>query len=239
MEGVTVITCTMRPDKIDNIFDNYKKQDYQPKELIIVLNRNSMNLYRFIQIAQNYENVTVYKQPQRKTLGACLNFAIAKAKYPILAKFDDDDYYSPKYLTQAMQVFRTLDASVVGKMSVSTYFEAKEIIAIRKPNHENTYLNNVGFNAPHLGGGTLVWKKSLSDYVRFPNRNVGEDVLFQMMCHQNGFKIYSTDKNHYVSVRRKNKQTHTWNAEDDVVLKESEFVAYTNDYKPFVGGEGI
>ena len=227
----------MRLDKIDNIFDNYSKQNYQPKELIIILNRNSMNLYRLKQIAQNYENVTVYKQPQRKTLGACLNFAITKAKYPVLAKFDDDDYYSPKYLTQAMQVLNTLDASLVGKMSVSTYFEEKEIIAIRKPYNENTYLNNVGFNAPHVGGGTMVWKKSLSEYVKFPNRNLGEDVIFQMLCHQKGFRIYSTDKNHYVSIRRKNKLTHTWNAQDDVVLKECEVIAKTRNYKPFVEGE--
>jgi hypothetical protein len=35
MEGVSVITCTMRTDQIHNVFGNYARQMFKKKELII------------------------------------------------------------------------------------------------------------------------------------------------------------------------------------------------------------
>ncbi len=57
------------------------------------------------------DNVSIYQLPEEKTLGECLNFGIEMAQYDIVAKLDDDDYYSPYYLTEAMEVFTTTDAS--------------------------------------------------------------------------------------------------------------------------------
>ena len=65
--------------------------------------------------SKDNENVTIYQLPEEKTLGECLNFGIEKARYNIVAKFDDDDYYSPYYLTEAMRIFLTTDAQVSWK----------------------------------------------------------------------------------------------------------------------------
>ncbi|NHM31116.1 glycosyltransferase family 2 protein [Neobacillus terrae] len=235
MDGVSIITCTIRRRQLENIFNNYNRQICENKELIIILNKANMSLNRWKRIARKHNNVFVYKLPDL-TLGACLNFGIEKAKHPNIAKFDDDDYYSPKYLTQALDALANTEASVVGKMSVSTYFQGRELLAIRKPNNENCYLQGVGINAPHLGGGTLVWKKSLYPDVGFPNKNLGEDVFFQVNCEQKGYKIYSTDSNYYVSIRQRDKRKHTWKSSDKRVLKESEVVAYTDDFIPYIGG---
>jgi glycosyltransferase involved in cell wall biosynthesis len=98
MEGVSVITCTMRPNQIHNIFRNFVNQMFRKKELIIILNRKNMSLPQWLQVAKKFNNVRIYKIPGA-TLGACLNFGITKARYSFIAKFDDDDYYASKYLT--------------------------------------------------------------------------------------------------------------------------------------------
>lgn len=234
MEGVSVVTCTMRSHQMENIFINYDRQTLAEKELIIILNKDDMNHSEWKRRAFDSHHVSVYKQSQNKTLGTCLNFAIQKASYPLIAKMDDDDYYAPKYLQQAVQEMEKREADIVGKMSVTTFFEGENLIAIRKPGHENEFLNEVNFGYPHLGGGTMVWKKNLIRFVRFRNRNIGEDVLFQMDCFNKGFQVYSTSKNQYVSIRREDKTTHTWRGEDEEILKDCEIIGNNLDYQSFV-----
>lgn len=227
MTGVSVITCTIRPNNLENILANYNRQTYEPKELIIILNKSGMNLHKWRKTARKFKYVTVYKLHQSVSLGACLNFAISKAAHPVIAKFDDDDYYAPKYLTQAINALKNTDASIIGKDSHSTYFEENNLLAVFRPKNQNKYIE-------HVGGGTLVFKKSLFPDISFPVQNIGEDIGFQQKCLQNGYKIYSTDHYNYVSIRRKNKQTHTWKAEDEELLKECEIIAYTDDYESYV-----
>lgn len=40
--GITVITSTIRPGFMENVFENYNRQNYMKKELIIILNNNSI-----------------------------------------------------------------------------------------------------------------------------------------------------------------------------------------------------
>ncbi|HET7626772.1 MAG TPA: glycosyltransferase family A protein [Bacillales bacterium] len=226
MEGVSVILCTMRQDQIDNVFENFARQRFGPKELIVVLNRDDMDLRQWREKARNYEGASVYKQSEKKPLGACLNFAVQRAKYSYIAKFDDDDYYGPGYLDQAVDALRTTDAPVVGKGGWTTYFEGRSLLAVYKPYNQNVYL---GF----VGGGTIVFEKNIFSEVKFPLVTHGEDWMFLEKC-QEKFKIYSTDKNHYVSIRRQDSDSHTWNVNDEYILNECEIIGHTDDYKSFV-----
>lgn len=42
--GVSIITCTNQPGFFMNILNNYRIQRYKPKELIIIINKDSINL---------------------------------------------------------------------------------------------------------------------------------------------------------------------------------------------------
>ena len=44
--GVTIVTSTIRPECIHNIFNNYARQKWKMKELIIVVNKDDMNISR-------------------------------------------------------------------------------------------------------------------------------------------------------------------------------------------------
>ena len=107
------------------------------KELIIILNKDDMDIEMWKERSRGNENVSIYQLPEEKTLGECLNFGIEKARYNIVAKFDDDDYYSPYYLTEAMRIFLTTDAQLIGKGKAFMYFEKEKLLTIRKLGNEN------------------------------------------------------------------------------------------------------
>jgi hypothetical protein len=73
-QGVSVITCTNRPQFFGKIISNFSKQLYQAKELIIILNKDSMALSKYRRKVRAYPNVSVYKIREKRTLGYCLNY---------------------------------------------------------------------------------------------------------------------------------------------------------------------
>ena len=91
-DGVSIITCTHLPVYMDNIFNNYSRQTYPIKELIIILNSSCLNIANWNKKAQAYDNVKIYQRPENDSVGACLNYAVRQTSYPYIANFDHDDY---------------------------------------------------------------------------------------------------------------------------------------------------
>ena len=223
-DGVTIVTSTNRDSHIDNILKNYSRQNNVDKELIIILNNDHLNLNQWQEKAKKYDNVRIFQLDQKFTLGKCLNFAVSMSNYKTIAKFDDDDYYGPKYLEEAVKAFKTTGAKVLGKGSTFVYFMNQKTLAVRTPTQENRYVNFVN-------GSTLIFKKDVFDKVKFENMNIAEDVKFCTNCLKNGYKIYSTSRFNHIYVRYPNKKNHTWKISDSDFLKRfCKVVATTDDY---------
>ncbi|MBS4194938.1 glycosyltransferase [Lederbergia citri] len=217
---VSIVTCTNKPLLMDNIFKNYSRQDWDNKELIIILNRDDLEIKEWEQKANEYSDVSVFQLPEKVTLGQCLNFAVNQAKYDIIAKFDDDDYYSPYYLAQAMQVFQDKQADIVGKSKIFTYFPMNKTLCIRKA-------------GMLIGGGTIIFKKRVFETVQFPAKNTGEDSNFLRNAKKNGFIIHSTNPYNYTYLR-KDVNDHTWKVTEKKLLKKCSNLMKTDNYVPHV-----
>ena len=189
-----------------------------------------MSLRKWQNKAKSYENISVYQLSESIYSGNCLNFGIEQSKYDYIAKFDDDDYYAPKYLTHAMSELRRKGASVVGKISAYMYFEDKNLLTVHMPGNENKYLpENL-----NLKGATLVFKKDVYNKVKFIDKNCDEDDFFTIDCRKQGIKVYVTDKNHFVYIRRDDPGHHTWRQQFNELLKYCSEVRSVIDYKPLV-----
>ncbi|CAG7653643.1 glycosyltransferase [Paenibacillus allorhizosphaerae] len=227
---ISVICCTMREEFMDNVFQNYENQDYGPKELIIILNRDDMDLHKWRERAKKYQDVTVYKQPGTKTLGECLNYGIHRSKYDTIAKIDDDDFYMPGYLSQQMKAMNMMDADVVCKRTVYMYFMQEKMLAVHLHYRVvNKFLTKSG----GVKGSTLLFRKKVAEKVKFPDLNRGEDSFFIAKCLEKHYKVYATDKKNYVCLRRP-ESYHTWNVANDHLKRKSKLICITNDYKRFL-----
>ncbi|MFB9276237.1 glycosyltransferase [Cohnella cellulosilytica] len=224
--GVSIITCTNRPEFFANILSNYRNQRYERKELIIVVNKDSIRLREWRSTTAADPHVTVYQVPERISLGQCLNCGASRAKYSLLAKFDHDDYYSPYYLREQVRALLRTGSPVAGKHACLVYLEASNRLIIRSPREKN---KRVRF----IQGGTLLFRKEVLNHVRFPDLSLGEDVRFLRGCAKKGYAIHATSPYNYVYIRRKNKSTHTWKASDRRFLIGSQPVAVTKRYRRF------
>ncbi len=225
-KGVSVITCTNRPLFINYVFENYKRQLYNPKELIIILNNNDIDSIAVKKQAANYEAIKVYQLDESLSLGVCYNFAVQQCHYEYIAKFDDDDYYAPLHLNESMRAFTYTEADIVGKHTRFIYFENS---------HRLMLYEGISHNySTYVVGATMVFKRNVWDMVNFKNLTVGEDSDFQEECRKQGFKIFSTDEYDYVTIRQKDINNHTFKLDDETYMAYCNPVAKTLDYAPLI-----
>ncbi|SHE29089.1 Glycosyl transferase family 2 [Tissierella praeacuta DSM 18095] len=224
--GISVICSTNKTGMLENIIENFISQEYELKELIIGLNYNVANLNNLFELILPHKNIQLYNLGNKKTLGQCLNFCVEKSKYPIIAKFDDDDYYAPLYLSDTIKSLSLENVGIVGKSCTFVYFIEKKLIGIKNMSMENKYVTRVA-------GSTLMFKKELFKQIRFQNVNLGEDIKFCNDCLKIGYKIYSTNKYHYVYVRNK-RNKHTWKIGNEYIMKQCSFLSRTEDYKKYI-----
>lgn len=230
IDGVSIITCTNKPHTLNNILDNFNRQYYADKELIIIINNDEIDLEEWVNLTEEYKGIIIFKLSEKTSLGKCLNFAVSKSKYNIIAKFDDDDYYGPKYISNTIKYFNNTNAKVLGKGTNFVYFVEKKFLAIRTPNHENRYVR-------FANGSTLVFKKEIFNQIKFRDMSLAEDVYFCQDCIKNNILIYSTDKYHHVYFRHPIKKNHTWKITDDefihkycqVIGKVEDYISYANN----------
>ena len=227
--GVSILTSTIRPQHFHDILHNYARQHWPVKELIVILNKNDMSLAACRRRAKPYPNVRVYQLPERYSLGECLNFGVSKARYPYIAKFDDDDYYSPHYLTEAMHMFNNPRAHVVGKRSFFFYLPHRKKLLLRRA------AARPFSSCPSIAGATIMFRKRLFPQVKFVRAAVGTDVRFLEACRNRGYRLYTTSPYNFAAIRRANRYSHTWQvSEQQLLAQKNHPVIRTAAYRTYV-----
>ncbi|WP_332694836.1 glycosyltransferase [Halalkalibacter lacteus] len=227
---ISVITCSIRDQCMKNVFRNFLSQNIKTKELIIILNNNSMKQTKWKELSNKYENIRVFQLSEKKTLGECLNVGIQKAKYRFIAKFDDDDYYGPGYLQDALETFKLTNADVVGKAAYYAYLRSKKALILLHENAENRLTDWVA-------GPTWVCKKEVFKKVHFSHVNIGEDNDFYKKCKKKGFIIRSNTKENFCLIRRVEVSSHSWKIQDEQLMKKGKIISYCKDFKPYVNSK--
>ncbi|WP_462410920.1 glycosyltransferase [Neobacillus sp. Marseille-QA0830] len=228
---VSVVLCTMREDFLTRAVKQFLQQTVPEKELIIVLNHNKMQLENWQSRLQSFNDIRVFQMDEAKTLGECLNFGASQARHSILAKMDDDDYYSPDYLSRSIQQLKDNQADVTGKAGIFVYFQNDKLLALFRPQLQRRLLKSPHF---FLAGGTLVFKKKVWETVPFQELSEGEDVQFQRDCLSNRYVVYSGDSYEYALIRYGKCHNHSWQAWDDAFQKQCKRIAVTDLYEKCV-----
>ncbi|MFQ5805051.1 MAG: glycosyltransferase [Phycisphaerae bacterium] len=224
---VSVITCTNRPARLENIIANYERQAYPHKELVLVLNSDDFSLTRVRKRLASVPDARVFQLPEASTLGRCLNAAADEARCEYWSKFDDDDFYGQHYLSDMLMPFAYTDASIVGKGCCYAYLQETRCLALRNPEGEHRYTSE-------LPGSAMIVDRKVFDQVRFPDQNREEDTQFLRECAKLGFKLYSADRFNYVAQRAKSADHHSGKTAEAEFLRNCRIVAHTDDYRSYV-----
>ncbi|ALH22908.1 multiple glycosyltransferase domain containing protein [Chrysochromulina ericina virus CeV-01B] len=220
-EKISVICSTNRINNYSIILENYNRQNYNNKELIIVFNLDmNYNIQNIINNNKN-SNIIIKQIDEKETLGYCLNEAIKLSNGNIISKFDDD-YYGENYLIDMNYSMIISNADLVGKCAHMVYaLETQELwIKFYNINYENYTNQKDIWN--FLCGGSLFFKKNVYEKCKFKQINSGEDSEFIEEVKNNNFTIYASDFFNYCYIRD-NSESHT----------------YKIDLKTFLGSKSI
>ena len=164
---VTVITPTYnRPTFIPQLLRIYKSQNY-PKNLLefIVADDGDISVEDFF---KDINWVKYHRFDKKITLSEKRNFLNRTAKGDIIVCMDDDDYYSPDYIKNAVKELNRTKFLVGGSSMTYQYNMA-----------EDTIYETPKFNEKHSCNGMLVYRKEyLREHKYEDNKNWAEEKYF-------------------------------------------------------------
>jgi hypothetical protein len=146
-------------------------------------------------------------------LGRCMNAALDRVSAPLWAKFDDDDVYGPHHLLDSMIVLDATGADLVGKAVAYVHLESTGETFLYRQGAEDAW-------DQFVFGATFVGTRALWDTVAFPHRHARIDSVFLTAARRIGARVYSTTRDEYMVVRRR-EAGHTWGADPDLFRSAS------------------
>ena len=221
--AVSVLTPTMRPDNVTHCLENFRKQAYENKELVLILNNAEFDVDAIRKEVRSIPNAQVIHVEGRTTLGDCLNRGVEAASGMYVAEMDDDDYYGERYLSDNVLAASFSDAEIVGKGAYYVYLVGAGATALRETGPEHTFTSSV------VAGNTIFVRTDAARDVMFAPLVRGEDTDFQRRAAWAGCRIYSTDRFNYLRVWDHKVSEHSWK------ISDAEFREKCRDYTPGLG----
>ena len=210
--SVSVVIATCRPDNVKFAIENYRKQVYAEKELLLVLNNAIFDVESIEAQAKDLNNVRIVQVDGRVTLGESLNRGVEEASGYYIAKMDDDDYYGENYLSDMMLAADFSGAEILGKGTYFVHMKASNVTALRSVASQHEFTDFVA-------GATLTGQREVLREIRFPDCTRGEDSSLLAQASKAGCRIYSADAFNMLVVRGTDHQRHTWDIGDSEFLK--------------------
>ncbi|WP_420450877.1 glycosyltransferase [Ilumatobacter sp.] len=216
---VAVVCATNRPGRLRDVVANVARQELVPREVVVVTNgdRSGAALDRAALDARLDELRAVVERVELRTmgadasLGACLNAGLDATTSRFVAKFDDDDRYGPRYLSDALRAHGHAGAGIVGKHTWYAHLVERDVTILRFPGNEFTYTST-------LAGATLVIDRERVGDLAFRELSIGEDRAFIADCNRRGVATYAADRFNFVVGRT---AEHSWAMSDDAFTRLS------------------
>lgn len=214
---VAHLLVTMRPALLAACLRRFRADRYPQRELIVVLHGDDLDVAAARALVSPGEPIRILQAGRERSLGDCLNMAIAHADAPYWMKLDDDDLYGPAYTTDMMLYRRAIDAPVMGKPPMFLYLEQNDELRWDPvwASHGNLLHDADAADAALVAGGTLVGKREVLDSVKFsPTRRGGSDSEFIRRCYEHGHDVLAVDGFNFARFRSANAGFHTWKVAD-------------------------
>ena len=218
--SVTAIASTIRPEYVERIVQQVSRQRGVDVQLALVTHGFEVDAERIRRLAEEGGiDVKLASAEPSATLGDNLNRLVELADGDVIAKFDDDDYYAPNYLSDALYALSFSRADVVGKQARYVRLDSLGATVIANPEREHRFTDLVA-------GPTLLGPRATFERVPFESRTTGEDTSFQRNLLDAGGSIYAADRFNFIQFR--SGHGHTWQASDASILANGRVVAFAN-----------
>ncbi|HNP35704.1 MAG TPA: methyltransferase domain-containing protein [Woeseiaceae bacterium] len=212
---LSAICVSKRPEFLEHVHTQLARQTHADIELIFVQNSAEFSADKIGARFSEFKRLKLLSIPEDQFLANGLNAALDVASGDYIAKIDDDDYYGPNYLSDALMAFDYApDAGLVGKKTFFAYIEATDETVLRFPGQCYRYCRQVH-------GGTLVWNRRRLEGLAFEPVQRGTDTKFLDAVRREGIAIFSSDPFNFAHVRYSDKTRHTWTIDDQEFISKA------------------
>jgi len=186
-DGVSILAFPNRPTDINGIVNNFSRQRYPVKELIIIAGNERMNLKSWKSKLKKRKDIRLL---QLNSPAAALPLAVNLAQYNFISVFATSDYYAPHFIGDLMNVFQYADAGIVGKNTFYAFAKSDHSLRLCRPDAEYRYTDA-------LLSAAFIFRKELTDKIRLAPDPTGRWLLTSV---DTSLRIYSADRFNYAAV---------------------------------------
>lgn len=212
---VSILLATRHPDRAAAAVASAADQSYPRCELVLALHGDGFDRAALDRLLQDTDHpATVVEADNDLPLGSVLNTATEQSSGTLLAKFDDDDIYSPDHVWDLVLAHEYSRAPLVAKGAEYVHLTGADVTLHRRTGPSERY------TAEGIAGGALMITRPCLDTVlgwrpipRHIDRALIEDVAGA------GHRIYRTHGTGYILVRHN--EGHTWQADDSHYLAQA------------------
>jgi len=218
---VSIVTPTVRPDRIQQILTNFNRQSYSSKELIIVVNKDEYTYKQVKSACEGHANVKVTYLPNEYNAASVLNLGVTLSTGDWFFRFDDDDYYGVNYLSDTLLMLQAEDCKLIGKFGAFIKVETQKEVYQRI--QADTERNLKSFAAVDLSkdnaaisGATFGVRMDILRKYPFPDSslNTADSALLERFrIEMPELRITKTDWYNFTIGRSPDASQHTWRAD--------------------------
>lgn len=196
-DHVWVIVPFSRPENLHHVLANFRRQKFPFKKLCLVENGRALAAAAEPRQRERSDaHLLLTSDPHQSAAKNTALHEIRKRGGGFTVVMDDDDWYGPQFLTEAVGYAKTYD--VVGKSRHFVSVDGGLWLCNRERAHRQI---------TSLNGGTIgCWAEAAPEY---PSVGHGEDVFFCHESERRGMSCFGTDIYHYL-YRRASSCDHAW-----------------------------
>lgn len=222
---VACLLVSMRPWLLDSCIRRFQSDLYPEKELIIVVHGSPATAREMAIRSGGDDRIRIFQLGKARSLGACLNFAAMQTDAPFWAKFDDDDLYGPRYLSDMMLYQQVADSDLLAKPPAFIYLEDRDELRWHGQRAARAWMHHPtgeGEATAGIAGGTLVGKRGLLEKIPFSEtRRGGSDSDLVLRARAAGFDLMVTDPFNFTFFRSEREGFHTWSLDSEKLRRRS------------------
>lgn len=207
---VTALLSTNRPHRLLPAVRTMAAQENVDLQVAILTHGFEPTKEQVRQVEELHGNVIWVQEDPDVPLGQCYNRLVGVADGQVVAKIDDDDFYSPQYLFEMVNALEFSGAEVAGKAAHYIYLQEPDMTVLRFARLENRFTRFVS-------GPTITTWKHVAQTSPFPSTTTGEDTGFLKAITAGGGRIYSSSRFEFTQMRLGD-NLHTWDIDDVEIM---------------------
>lgn len=204
--GVTAVVVTNRPERLGHVLETLRRFDYPKLKVVVGTHGFTIDPEVLSRFEDGLgERLLVERLDEAWSLGRCLNHVMERTTTHVWAKIDDDDYYGPLYLDEAVIELQTTGADLAGKLTHFLYDTEGDRTYLMQPGNEHR-------ETAYVPGPSFVGRRAAWERVPFAHRRARVDSTFVRGLRAVDLSIYSTSRFEFAVGR--GAVDHTWQLDE-------------------------